>query len=256
MQPQTSPSPRPLRVEVFQHVPFEGLGSMEAWFRSRGHTLRYTRLYAGESPGQASPAANGPAADWLIVMGGPMGVHDEAEFPWLNAEKRAIEAALARGAAVLGVCLGAQLLAHVLGAEVAPNAHKEIGWFPVELDAEASRTWLGRVFPPRFTPFHWHGDTFGIPSGAARLGSSQACRNQGFLYRDNALGLQFHPEMTAEALSGLVKHCGGELTLAGTARGRFVQEEAGLLAGLGNAAVLNALMAQACERLEGLAACP
>lgn len=243
---------RPLRVDIFQHVAFEGLGSMETWFRPRGHILRYTRFHADELP--AAPGA-GPEADWLIVMGGPMGVHDEAELPWLKAEKRAIEAALKRGAAVLGVCLGAQLLAHVLGAEVAPSAHKEIGWLPVDLDAAASATWLPGVFPARFTPFHWHGDAFGIPAGAVRLGGSEGCRNQGFLYNGNALGLQFHPEITPAALDGLIGHCGAELSIAGGERGRYVQDAPALKAGLAHAPSLNAMMAQACERLENLVAC-
>jgi GMP synthase-like glutamine amidotransferase len=190
-----------------------------------------------------------------VVMGGPMGVHDEAELPWLRDEKRAIEAALKRGAAVLGVCLGAQLLAHVLGAEVAPNRAKEIGWFPVDLSPEASDTWLGRVFPARFTPFHWHGDTFGIPHGAVALGRSEACANQGFLHGENALGLQFHPEVTAEGLAGLMAHCGPELSIAGTDRGRYVQSAEALRAGLSGTPALNAMMAQACECLESRAAC-
>jgi GMP synthase-like glutamine amidotransferase len=241
---------RPLRVQVFQHVPFEGLGSMESWFRDRGHALRYAHLYAGDA---AQPS--GPEADWLIVMGGPMGVHDEAEFPWLRDEKKAIEAALKRGAAVLGICLGAQLLAHVLGAEVTRNREKEIGWLPVELSPEAAKTWLGRVFPARFSPFHWHGDTFANPRDAVPLGRSEACANQGFLYRENALGLQFHPEVTAESLEGLMAHCSSELSIAGSPQGRSVQNAEALKAGLAGAKELNAMMAQACERLENRAAC-
>ncbi len=244
---------RPLRIEILQHVAFEGLGSMEAWFKSRGHELRYTRLYAGELP--ADPAGKGSPADWLVIMGGPMGVHDEAEFPWLVPEKRAIEAALKRGAAVLGVCLGAQLLAHVLGAEVGPNPEKEIGWFPVDPAPDTAATWLGKTFPGRFTPFHWHGDTFAIPAGAVPLGSSHACKNQGFLYRENALGLQFHPEITPDALAGLLRHCGGELAIAGTEQGRYVQPEDRLKAGLIHADGVNAMMASVCERMENRAAC-
>ena len=241
---------RPLRVQVFQHVAFEGLGSMGGWFEGRGHALTRVRWYAGEKA-----PSDGPEADWLIVMGGPMGVHDEADLPWLREEKRAIASALKRGAAVLGVCLGAQLMADVLGAPVAPNREKEIGWFPVDLSEEAAQTWLGRVFPARFTPFHWHGDTFGIPQGAVALGRSEACSHQGFLYGENALGLQFHPEVTPEALSGLVAHCGSELSIAGGERGRYVQNAEALKAGLTRAPELNAMMAQACERLENRAAC-
>jgi GMP synthase-like glutamine amidotransferase len=241
-------APRPLRVQVFQHVPFEGLGSMEPWFAGRGHILSTVRFHAGELPA-------GPDPDWLIVMGGPMGVHDEAEFPWLRAEKAALKAALDRGAAVLGVCLGAQLMAHVLGAEVKPNGQKEIGWFPVGLSDAAKAAWTGRVFPERFTPFHWHGDTFGIPAGAVPLGSSAACANQGFLWRERALGLQFHPEVTPASLESLARECAAELALAGTERGRYVQDAEALRAGLAGAPALNAMMEKVCLRLESLAAC-
>jgi GMP synthase-like glutamine amidotransferase len=228
---------------------------MEAWFAARGHLLSHVRFFAGELPGGGTGSSAAPAADWLIVMGGPMGVHDEGEFPWLKAEKAAVRAALDRGAAVLGVCLGAQLLAHVLGAEVKPNAVKEIGWFPVELSAEARSTWLGRVFPERFTPFHWHGDTFGIPAGAIPLGSSEACRNQGFLWRERVLGLQFHPEITPASLAALSGECAGELAIAGGGKGRFVQTAEALRAGLSGARALNAMMEGICLRLESLAAC-
>lgn len=249
-------APRPLRVQVFQHVPFEGLGSMDEWFAQRGHLLSRVRFYAGELPDGPGGGAGGvPAADWLIVMGGPMGVHDEKEFPWLKAEKAALRAALDRGAAVLGVCLGAQLMADVLGAEVKPNHAKEIGWFPVRLSTEARATWLGRALPETFTPFHWHGDTFGIPEGAVPLGSSEACRNQGFLWRERALGLQFHPEITPASLAALSTECGGELALAGGAGGRFVQDAERLRAGLSGAGELNGMMAGICLRMESLAAC-
>jgi GMP synthase-like glutamine amidotransferase len=250
-------APRPLRVQVFQHVHFEGLGSMEGWFAGRGHRLSHVRFFADDLPAGEEPAgkAAAPAADWLIVLGGPMGVHDEKEFPWLKAEKAALRAALERGAAVLGICLGAQLMAHVLGAEVKPNAAKEIGWFPVDLSAEARASWLGRALPERFTPFHWHGDTFGIPAGAVPLGSSRACANQGFLWRERALGLQFHPEVTPASLAALSTQCAGELAIAGGEGGRFVQDAETLRAGLAGAGELNAMMAGICLRLESLAAC-
>lgn len=243
-------APRPLRIHVFQHAAFEGLGSMEPWLRARGHTLSFTHFHAGQVPPES-----GPAADWLIVMGGPMGVHDEADLPWLKAEKRAIRAALDRGAAVLGICLGAQLIADVLGAAVTRNAYKEIGWHPVELSPEAKSTWLGEAFPPAFAPFHWHGDTFAIPAGAVPLGSSPACRNQGFLWKDRALALQFHPEITPDSLAALAAECADELSIVGTDRGRYVQDAAALKAGLGAAPALNAMLERALLRLESRAAC-
>jgi GMP synthase-like glutamine amidotransferase len=223
---------------------------MDPWLRARGHTLTFTHFHAGDLPPES-----GPAPDWLIVMGGPMGVHDEASLPWLKAEKRALRAALDRGAAVLGVCLGAQLMADALGAAVTRNAHKEIGWHKVELSPEAKATWLGLAFPEDFTPFHWHGDTFAIPAGAVPLGSSAACRNQGFLWNDRALALQFHPEVTPASLEALAQNCGDELAIAGGEHGRYVQDAAALRAGLEGASALNAMVAQACLRLESRAAC-
>lgn len=250
---------RPLRVHVFQHVPFEGLGCMHSWLESRGHRLGFSRPFEGGAA-DVSSAAN---ADWIIVMGGPMGVHDGDRFPWLREEKRVLENAVKRGAAILGVCLGAQLLADVLGAPVKRNREPEIGWFPVDLGKEAISTWLGGAFPARFTPFHWHGDTFAIPSGAIALGSSQACDHQGFLYRENVLGLQFHPEITEGALEDLIRNCGGELvpdnrdlSPEGAAVGpAYVGTAADLRAGLANAPAANAIMEKVCLRLESLAAC-
>lgn len=212
---------------------------MQSWAESRGHTLSYTRFHAGGNP----PPQEG--YDLLLVMGGPMGVRDEESLPWLKGEKRAIEAALKAGRSVLGICLGAQLMADVMGAQVVRNRQPEIGWFPVELGARALRTWMAEVFPPRFTAFHWHGDTFDLPSGAVSLGSSEACANQGFLYGHNALALQFHPEVTEAGMEDLLRECGGELR-----PGPFVQDAAAIRAGAHHAPGLNAMIARACMVLQ------
>ena len=185
-----------MRVQVFQHVPFEGLGSIEPWLTARGAEIRWTRLHAGALPPDMEEV------DFLIVLGGPMGIYDEADHPWLVAEKAALKKALDRDTPVLGICLGAQLIADALGAKVTRNEHEEIGWFPVE-GAEG-----GELFPKSFTAFHWHGDTFGIPEGAKLLASSTACRNQAFAYGDKVVGLQFHLETTAESAGLLVENCG------------------------------------------------
>lgn len=232
---------------------------MQSWLDSRGHRLVFSRPFENGDAGFSAAAS----ADWVIVMGGPMGVHDGDRFPWLNEEKRVLESALNRGAAVLGVCLGAQLLADVLGAPVRRNRESEIGWFPVDLSEAARSTWLGRAFPERFTPFHWHGDTFGIPAGAVALGASEACDHQGFLFRENVLGLQFHPEITEASLEDLIRNCGGELAPetgvappAGTVGDRpYVWDAAALRTGLRHAPAANAIMEKVCLRLESLAAC-
>lgn len=188
-----------LRLRVFQHVPFEGLGSLEPVFRDAGAEIAYTRFFAGE----ASPAPD--AFEMLVVLGGPMGVYDEAEFPWLAAEKRALRAALDAGRPVLGLCLGAQLLSEVLGGTVTKNKHREIGWWPVEKVPASRGHALTAEFPDRFTTFHWHGDTFSLPPGAVSLFRSEGCGNQGFAWGDRVVGLQFHPEVTAEAIGAWVE---------------------------------------------------
>lgn len=152
-----------MRVHYVQHVPFEGLGAIEPWIRARGFTLCATRLFAGDV---LPPLAD---FDWLIVMGGPMGVADEARYPWLAQEKRMIREAVDANKTVLGICLGAQLIAHALDAEVTQNRYKEIGWFVVERCEEARHSALTQRLPSRLLAFHWHGDAFALPAGAIPL---------------------------------------------------------------------------------------
>lgn len=196
-----------MRIHYLQHVPFEGLGSIAAWAERKGHLLSCTRLYAGE----ALPAQE--EFEFLIVMGGPMGVYDEGKFPWLKEEKEFLLAAIRTEKAILGICLGAQLLAAVLGAVVRGNGQREIGWFPVSHCPEIPET-IAALLSDGQRVFHWHGDTFAIPPGALPLYSSAACRNQAFLYGKRILGLQFHLETTPESLIGLIENCGTELVEA------------------------------------------
>lgn len=193
-----------MRVHWLQHVPFEGLGSIEPWLAARGHEVAMSRLYAGD----ALPDPDD--YDWLIAMGGPMNVDQEAEYPWLADEKRCLAAALAAGKRVLGICLGAQLMARALGAAVTPGA-PEIGWFDVELTGTAAQSPLLGGFPARFTAFHWHGDRFDIPDGAIHAAASEHCGNQAFVYGERAVGLQFHLETTPESAAALIDHCADEL---------------------------------------------
>jgi len=194
------------RVHYFQHVPFETLGSIETWMHDRGYALSVTRLFDQRFrwPSLAD-------VDWLVVMGGPMNVDEEHLHAWLREEKKMIARAVHSGKVVLGICLGAQLIASALGAAVRPNGHKEIGWMPVRLSPMVRRHPLFEGFPERWSTFHWHGDTFDLPAGAVPLASSDACPNQGFILGDRVVGLQFHLEMTASAVRGLVEHCAAEL---------------------------------------------
>lgn len=190
---------------------FEGLGAIEGWLTARGHTLARTRFYAGE----AAPATVG-GFDWLIVMGGPMNIYQYRDHPWLRAEKRVIREAVAAGKRVLGVCLGAQLIADALGGKVYQNAEREIGWFPVTAVPEGKASPL--AFPAETTVFHWHGDTFSLPPGAVWLARSAACEHQAFAVGGRVLGLQFHLEMTPADVARIARECADELTA-----GRFVQ---------------------------------
>lgn len=149
--------------------------------------------------------------DMLIIMGGPMSVHDTRDYPWLEQEKAFISQAVNEGKTILGICLGAQLLAHVLGGKVYQNAKKEIGWFPVHNNPSAPASDIMRVLPESMDAFHWHGETFSLPENAHLLASSQACVNQAFLYSDRILGLQFHLETTPESARSLISHCQEEM---------------------------------------------
>jgi len=194
-----------VKVHHLQHVKFEGLGSMEVVLKERGHQLSATHLYAN----QALPLLKD--IDWLIVMGGPMGVYDEQVYPWLRTEKKFIREAIDAGKIVLGICLGAQLIADVFGTRVYENTNKEIGWFNINRCAEVDGTILAKQMPAQVEVFHWHGDTFDIPKGASRLAESMACKNQGFIMGERVLAFQFHLETTLASAISLIDHCGDEL---------------------------------------------
>lgn len=193
---------RKLRVWCLTHVPFEGPGAIEDWALERGHELRVAVLWAGDLLPRASEI------DLLAVMGGPMSVHDESEFPWLRAEKALVRECLHRSRFVLGVCLGSQILAECLGATVRKNACREIGWFPIQVIPGDGSLFEG--LPGEVTVFHWHGETYDLPSGTARRASSVGCAVQAFEHR-HALGLQFHMEVKPEGVKQLLTHCAHEI---------------------------------------------
>lgn len=193
---------RPLNAVVLQHVPFEGPAAIGTWFAARGHRVAISRRWLGEE------APDTAAIDVLVVMGGPMSANDSDRYPWLEPEISAIRAAIDTGVPVLGICLGAQLIARALGASVRRAAEKEIGWWPVEFDARgAAPEWSGLAasLPARATVMHWHGETFVLPADATRIASSPTCANQGFLFGSNVVALQFHLESTAASVVELTR---------------------------------------------------
>jgi GMP synthase-like glutamine amidotransferase len=230
-----------MNIHFFQHVLFEGLGSIEAWARSGNHQLTGTHFFQNDLLPEVENF------DWLIVMGGPMGVADEQKYPWMNSEKRSIEKAIHDGKTVLGVCLGAQLIADVLGARVYSNQHKEIGWFPIELTDEGQRSSLLGFIPDRFDVFHWHGDTFDLPDGAIHLTRSEACQQQAFVYAERVVGLQFHLELTPQNVRELIRNCAEELV-----ESRYIQSPSQMLTRTSDFHQTNQVMNEILARLQEL----
>lgn len=192
-----------MRTHYFQHVPFEGLGSIAHWLEAAGHEITNTKFF------ESAKFPDLKKIDLLVVMGGPMSVNDEDDFPWLVSEKQFIREAINSGKPVLGICLGAQLIASATGVKVYRNSVKEIGWFPI--CGISSKDGSIFSFPPAVEVFHWHGETFDLPSGATRLAKSDGCENQAFQIGNSVIGLQFHLETTPKAVREIVSHCRDEL---------------------------------------------
>ncbi len=194
-----------MRILIIQHVSFEGPGSLLKWAKEKGHD---TTVVTPDSEDPFPEITDD--YDMLVVLGGPMNIYDNDKYPWLRGEKDFIREAITNEKKILGICLGAQLIADVLGAEVYPNGNKEIGWFNIKKD-QAGFTEMLNFLPDESSAFHWHGDTFELPEGAQRLFSSDATLNQGFIFGDRVIALQFHWEVTPESLENLLTHASGDL---------------------------------------------
>ena len=197
-----------MRIHCLQHVPFETPGNIEAWIKQNGHSISFTYFFNGGH----LPASED--FDVLLIMGGPMSVHDEKDFAWLKKEKEFIAKTITEKKKILGICLGAQLIAEVLGGKVFSNKEKEIGFMPVHFTQGALQNALFKDFNESETVFHWHGETFDLPRGADPIASTPACINQAYSIGDNIMGLQFHLEVTPEIVKDMIKHEGHELVTA------------------------------------------
>ncbi len=231
-----------MKLHYLQHVSFEGPANIGNWAGSKGWDISATHLYRGEK----LPAAD--EFDWLVVMGGPMNIYEERDYPWLAAEKRFIAQAVEDNKIVLGICLGAQLIADVLGGRVVQNKHKEIGWFPVTLRPEGTQAQVFKNFPGQFPALHWHGDTFSLPPGASMLAQSEACPAQAFSAKGGrVLGLQFHLESSLESVGSLVKNCSHELI-----DGQYIQKGEEILKNAGNFSSIQSLLHLLLENLKSI----
>lgn len=187
------------------HVPFEGPGVMADWIKEKGHLLEYTRFYKGDN------LPDPKEVDLLIIMGGPMNVFDYHMHSWMQDEIEWVAEFIHSDKPVLGICLGAQIIAAALGEDVYPGPEKEIGWHELQFLPSLGEFRIFKTLPAARKVFHWHGDTFNIPKDATRIASSHLFPNQGFIYERSVIAMQFHLEMTPEAVQGMIDHCGDEL---------------------------------------------
>lgn len=206
-----------MRILCLQHSNLGGETHLPDWARARGHgwsSLVVPKCRSLPGPGEL---------DCLVVMGGPMSAWDDDQHPWMRAEKRLVGCMIESGKPVLGVCLGAQLVAAVLGARTYRGAHQEIGWFHVEPTADAVRHPVGCCLPNHFETFLWHGDSFDLPEGAVQLARSDAFEQQAFVYA-SALALQFHLEVRPDWVRRIASRDADQLV-----ESRFVQGRDGIL---------------------------
>ena len=225
-----------IRIHALFHTNYEDLSFIKQWATNYNHMLTITRSYNNDLLPEHD------SFDWLIVMGGPMSVHDEEEYPWLIAEKHLIRQAIDTGKTVIGICLGAQLIAHCLGANVQPANVKEIGWLPIQLTEEGQSHTLLQDLPKQdFTVFHFHGDGFDCPQGATATATSEAWANQGFIYQTSqhkALGTwvmawQCHFEVTKDSLAKMTVNGNNSIQSGLKTYPKTVQSPAEIIA-LGN----------------------
>jgi len=193
-----------MRIHYIQHAPFEEIGYVQQWMIENNVEVSATKIW------ESATFPSLEDFDGLVVMGGPMGVYEDDLYEWLAAEKTFIKYAIGAGKKVMGICLGSQLIASVLGANVYPNNDKEIGWFDVSVKPGLD-IWLGKDMETAFTTFHWHGDTFDLPEGSVNHISSAACQNQLFTYGENVVAIQFHPEATSETVASMIENCAEDL---------------------------------------------
>jgi GMP synthase (glutamine-hydrolysing) len=213
------------KIYVLQHHPVENLGSIADALEGAALAWQYVHV----NDGQPVPASM-KGAGGLIVMGGPMGVHQTDRYPWLRDEMRLIEDAIKLNLPVLGVCLGAQILAAALGAKVERNPNgKEIGWHAIRLNDSAKDDRLMRDLPATITPFHWHGEIFELPAGAVSLASSDKTPCQAFRHGDKAYGFQFHFEVTSRGVAAMAEAFAKDLVRENIPADRMIAQAAELI---------------------------
>lgn len=194
-----------MHLHYFQHNHFEDLGYIGEWAENHNFTTSVTRFdIKPELPSKEN-------FDWLVVMGGAMGVSDADQYPWINLEIEFIKAAIHSGKIVIGVCLGSQMIASALGARVYKNSEPEMGFWPITLTQEAKQDKVFRHFPANLDVMHFHFDTFTLPEGAIAMAKSAVTPVQAFRYGKNVFALQFHSELTESNLPVFIRELAAEI---------------------------------------------
>lgn len=228
-----------MRIHSLQHVSYGHLNTIAQWSKHKTHSLSTTLLC------QDFELPKFDDFDLLIINGGPMSIFDEDRYPWLKEEKKFIINAIEKRKTILGICLGAQLLADAMGAKVYKTQYPEIGWHPVSLTEEAKNSRVFGRLPRIFTPFLWHEYGFKIPKGCRRVAESERCANQAFVCQDKLIGIQFHiePPILKRAIS-----CYG----AQMKKGKYVQSPEEMLNGKANKEKLYCVMTLLMDGIEGI----
>ncbi len=195
-----------MKIHFIQHVDFEGPAELLKWAEEHNYSVTISKMHNRDLFPEIDDF------DMLIIMGGPMSVADTAKYPWLIREKEFIRRTINQEKPVVGICLGAQLIADVLDAGVRKNRYTEIGWFPVKKSSFLGKNNVFSEIEKEPVFFHWHGETFDIPKKAKRIFKSLGCKNQAFQFGSKVFGFQFHFEMNEETITALVENCGTELT--------------------------------------------
>lgn len=192
-----------MKVLILQHTATEGAGGILDWCTKNRAEITYIKLY------KPNPVFDSTKHyDLMIILGGPMSVNDEMQLSWLKPEKQFVREMIVANTPILGICLGAQMIAMALGVKVKANPQTEIGWHSVKkVNSDKKVIQL----PESFDFFHWHNETFQLPYKAVRLAESVACVNQGYQIGDRVIGLQFHPEVTLETMQHWIKEAGDTL---------------------------------------------
>ena len=217
-----------MHIHYFQHDHFEDLGYIGDWAASHNYTTSATRF---DIKPEFPPHEN---YDWLVVLGGKMGVHDSDQYPWIIQETEFIKVAIALEKTVLGICLGSQLLANALDAKVYKNSEPEMGFFPVMFNQHAHSDSIFKYFPDELNVMHMHFDSFDLPKGAIAMAHSKVTPCQAFRYGNNVFALQFHFEITESNAPVFIREVTPEIV-----PGRLVQQPSEMLQNISSCALNN-----------------